>query len=218
MKKDRTLNKDRWMTFIDHLWSVVAYGQLINLYQKTPLPGSFFHLTALAVRNELLMRIAHTVHLCEVIADKHDVGPAASATLNEIKVLYERGYTDNKSALTFDDCGVKVFRDKVLGHPLNTIKTTLGKDEYQISLKWETVEETLSKLKLFATQVEMHYLDDWDFSTAKDEVIGVDDDFNHVISSLREAEDYDNLKFEISKRGSPRISWDWQKRAFVFED
>jgi hypothetical protein len=212
------MNKDKWMIFIDHLWSVIAYWQLANLYRNEKLTGSFFQLTAIAIRNELLMRIAHTVHICEDIAKNYDVGEEATATLEEAKALFDKGNTDDRSALAFDDCGVKVYRDKIIGHPLNVIKAVLGKEEYKINLKWETVAETLEKLKLFASQVEDHYSESWEFSTYKEEVNGIDADFNEVIHSLKEAADYDKLKLEVTKRGRPRIMWDWQTGKFVFEE
>jgi hypothetical protein len=191
------------MKFIHSYWAMISYWEIIKLYRKHALPGAFFNLTMLACRNELLMRIAHTVHLCRQIAKEYDVGPDARTTLAEIEALFERGDTPDRSALNFDDCGVKPFRDKVLAHPLNQTKAVLGKQGYQISLKWATVEETLSKIKEFANEVEGHNLGSgkWHSATLKDEVIGLEPAFMDVKLALEAAAKFDRLRRAILIKG-----------------
>ena len=212
------MDKDKWMTFINHLWLTIGYRQLVKAYVENQLGGIFFDLTGMAIRNELLMRIAHTVHLCEQIAEKFDVGNEARKTLTEILDLYKKGDSrDNRSVLKFEDCGVKPFRDKVLAHPLDHIKELLGKPQYQISLKWDTVDHTLHKIKEFCDQVERHNTSSWDMVSYKDEVAAVDFAFQKIMWSLTEAAKHNKLKHDIGIRGK-KVYWDCQKDEIVIEE
>jgi hypothetical protein len=89
--KEIAMDEEKWMKFIQSYWAMLSYWEIIKLYRTHPLRGAFFHLTALACRNELLMRISHTVHLCQQIAKEYDVGVEAKATLAEIEALFQRG-------------------------------------------------------------------------------------------------------------------------------
>src|SRR6516164_20924 len=82
------MDEAKWMTFINHLWAAVFYWELIKQYRKHELSGPFFSLSALATRNEFLMRIAHAVHLCREIAKEYDVGEQARRTLDKIVSLF----------------------------------------------------------------------------------------------------------------------------------
>ena len=207
------MDETKWMTFIHQFWGALSYWELMKMYRKYELHGAFFSLSALASRNELLMRIAHVVHLCKEVAKAYDIGNEATTTLAEIKKLYEKGDTPDRSVLQFEDCGVKPFRDKVLAHPLNPTKALLGKSECQILLKWDTVEQTLAKIREFADQVEEHNLraGQWDFSTYKDAVDGVDVAFSAVMIALEDAAKYDRLQLAIKlKGGKATVSCDWR--------
>jgi len=115
----------------------------------------------------------------------------------------------------FDDCGVGPFRDKCLGHPLNHIKRLLGKQEYVISLRWETVERTFEKIKQFFNEVEEHYVGDWNLSSWKQEVNGVEDCFERVVIGLGLGDKYERLMRVVMTKGTCKVSWDWQKREII---
>jgi hypothetical protein len=195
-----SVDEEKWMIFIGHLWGTVYYWEL---YRTHELPGAFFSLTALAARNELLMRIAHAVHLCQEVAKEQDVGDEAKAALDEMLTLFERGDTLDRSVLTFEDCGVKPYRDKVLAHPLNNIKRLLGKDTYQISLKWATVEQTMNKIKQFADHVEQHNSSSGksSWSTYKEDTGEMQRAFRAVTRALEDAAEYDLLKRQLIQKG-----------------
>jgi hypothetical protein len=215
------MSKDNWMKFINGIWTLVAYWRWLQHFREASdqFPRTlYFTLTVQAVRNELLMSVAHTVHLCDEIAKNHDIGSAAAASVKEIQTLYAKGDTPDRSTLIFDDCGVKPFRDKVLAHPLNDIKATLGKPEYQISLKWETVEETIAKINRFCDEVEAHNRADWDMSTYRGGDIGMDVGFSHLIRAFKALEKFENLKLEIGKKGNPRVHLDWNLDEVVIDD
>jgi len=207
------MDENKWMAFIYSYWSMLSYWEMIKGYRKHDLQGAFWSLNALACRNELLMRIAHSVHLCEEIAKEYEVGVAAMKTLDEIKVLFARGDTRDHKVLRFDDCGVKPFRDKILAHPLNQLKAVLGKPNYEILLKWGTVEKTFRKIKEFADQVEAHmsHSGRWGFSTYKDELGDVDIEFKSVTRALEDAQKHDKLKLAIKlKGGRATVSCGWR--------
>jgi hypothetical protein len=161
------MDKEKWMKFINHLWLTTSYWQLAKACRATNPSGWFFELASFAFRNELLWGIDHGVHICREIAKNCDVGDAARKTLEEINDLHQKGETRDRNALVFEDCGVKVYRDKVLGHPADHIKELLGKDNYEFSLKWATVEETLNKIKRFADEVEQHNLGKWNLAVQR---------------------------------------------------
>ncbi len=213
------MDEEKWMAFIHDFWGTLSYWKLIKLYQANELSGSFFMLSALATRNELLMRIAHTVHLCEEIAKEYDVGADAEKALQEIRKLYAQGDTPNRSALNFEDCGVKPYRDKILAHPLDTLKEILGKGRYEISLKWETVEKTLDKIREFANEVEAHYTEigKWDFETHKD-VGGIEIGFDSLMIAMKDAAKYDRLKLAVRLKGRSVVVYDRQADEIVVEE
>ena len=160
------MDKEKWMLFIQQLWATIGYWQLVKLYRENVLPGSFFQFTAFALRDKLFLLLANTVQVCDEIAQNHDIGDKAKATLEEINALYCRGEGEPRSrTLNYEDCGIKPYRDKVLAHPAAFIKELLGKEPFKISLRWETVEQTLEKIKQFADEVEAHYLPTWDITT-----------------------------------------------------
>jgi hypothetical protein len=212
------MDKDKWMAFIEHLWATIGYWQLVNYFRETNLSGSFFIFTRIAVRDKLLMLIAHSVHLCEEIAKEFDVGSHARETLEEIKVLYEKGDTRDRSVLTFEDCGVKAYRDKLLAHPLDHIKELLGKDQYQISLKWETIEQTLEKIKEFCDEVEVHHSGSWAMSTYKVEVPDVEVGIQAIRVAIERADKYETLQRKVALKGKATVFFDWQKDELVLED
>lgn len=208
------MDEDKWMTFIHSYWSMIAYWEMIKGYRKHELPGAFWSLNALACRNQFLMQIAHTVKLCAIVTKAYDIGSDALATFNQIQALFAKGDANKRSVLKFEDCGVLVFRDKVLAHPLNEQQKLLGKPEFEISLKWDTVEQTLIKIKEFADQVEQHNIrkGSLDFSTYKDEVGGPDIGFMTVTWALEEAEKHDKLKLAVRlKGGKATVSCSYQK-------
>jgi hypothetical protein len=190
------------MTFIEGIWGMVSFWEAIKLFRKHPLQGAFFGLTALACRNELLMRISHCVHLCEVAATEFELGKDAEKTLDEVKELFARGDTQDRKTVVFDDCGVKPFRDKILAHPLNHCKVLHDKERYLINLKWDTVEATLNKIKLFASQVECHNnaIGVLDVSTYK-EGVGLESSFKSLVLSLEASANYRQLQRAIMEKG-----------------
>jgi hypothetical protein len=88
--------------------------------------------------------------------------------------------------LSYGDCGVGTFRDIQLGHPVNAIKVVKGKDGYEISLEWKTVEEALDKIMLFAEQVEAYHREKgtWNVSIGKDGMLDVEFDFADLVKDL----------------------------------
>jgi hypothetical protein len=213
--------KDNWMKFINSVWTMMAYWEWIKLYRNSSerLPNTFcMRLAALAVRNELLMNIAHVVHVCEEIAKNHEIGSAAHAALKDIQVLYAKGDTPDRSILTFEDCGLKPFRDKVLAHPLNEIKATLGKPEYQISLKWKTIEDTIAKINKFCDHVEAHNRSEWQVTTYRGGDVGVDVGFSQIVHAVEAAEKLGRLTLEIAKKGHPRVHWDWSVDEIIIDE
>jgi len=211
-----TMNKEKWMIFIQHLWATVGYWQLVKLYRDNHLPGSFFKFTAYALRDKLLMQLANSVHLCAEIAEKHEVGEKARTTLEQIKTVYRKGEADYR-ALRFEDCGIKPYRDKVLAHPAAIIKELFGKEQYQISLRWETIDQTLEKIKQFADEVEAHHAATWEMSTFKQDV-GVETGFRSLMIGLDNGEKYDKLKLSVALKGKPKVYVDWEKNEIVVED
>ncbi len=211
----RALDKDKWMEAINHLWGTLVDWQLVQSYRKKAPRDYFFQYTYRALLNDLLMRIAHTVHICQELANEFHVGQKAKSTLYEIIALFTKGNSKDRSALIFDDCGVGPFRDKCLGHPLNPIKRLLGKQEYVISLRWETVERTFEKIKQFFDEVEEHYVGHWNLTTWKQEVSGVEDCFERVIIGLGLGDKYERLMRVVMCKGTCKVSWDWQKREII---
>jgi hypothetical protein len=216
LKKEKNMEKEKWMKFINHLWLTMSYWQLTKACKENNPPGLFFELASHAFRNELLMQIDHSVHLCRQIAANYDVGSAAEKTLKEINDLHQQGETSDRAALVFEDCGVKPFRDKVLAHPLGHIKELLGKGKYELSLKWATVEQTLNKIKQFADEVEQHNLAKWDLTSYKERVDAVDFGFQQIMLALKNAAKYDQLKLAVSGKVE-RVYRDWEKDEIVIE-
>src|SRR5262249_30884788 len=149
--------------------------------------GSFFYLTWFAVKEKLLMTIAHAVPLCEHIAEEIDVGPNGQKALAELRDLYAKGNIKDRSSLDFEDCGVMAFRDKVLAHPCNKIKEIHGKDPYKIYVKWETVEATIKNIREFCEAVEHHNLKDWNTTSYLEETGEGADALKQVMRAVRDA-------------------------------
>ncbi len=212
---EASMTEDQWMKFIDDFWGMYSYWELIGEYRKHPMQGAFFSLSALATRNELFMRITHLVDLCEQMGKNYDIGPDATQSLDEIRVLYDRGTSKNSAATKFLDCGLKAFRDKVLAHPCNSIKKILGKDEIEISLPWSTVEQTINKIKEFANRVERFNNESklWNVSTYKDKIGDLDASFRRVVIALENSKKYDKMTQQIALRGGKAtVSFDWRDR------
>jgi len=108
------MDKEKWMIFVNSYFGMITYRGLVKLYQQHPLEGEFFYLNRLACQNELLMRIAAVVKLCQEMA-KYDVGSDALKALEELKAIYAKGYEGgDRSSVNFLDCGVLPYRDKVV--------------------------------------------------------------------------------------------------------
>jgi hypothetical protein len=208
---------EKWMKLINHFWSTIAYWELAKQYIKDQPSGSFFYLTWFAVKDKMLMNIAHDVHLCEQMATQIDIGLDGKKALAELQELYKKGDLDDRSALDFEDCGMKVFRDKVTAHPANQIKEILGKEPYKISVKWETIEATIGKIREFCQAVERQNLDDWNSSSYLEGTGDGADALKSVMRSMGDAKQYDDLKVKVAKAGKPRVWYDWNGRAFVIE-
>ncbi len=212
------MDETQWMVFINQYWGTLVYWQLIQLYRQHKPKGPFFGLTALACRDKLLLGLAHCVDLSREIARYYDVGPEAKKTVEEIVRLYQKGESSNRSEVQFEDCGIKVFRDKILAHPLDHIKEALGKPEYAISLQWQTVEDTLSKLRQFADQVEAHHSRHWNMLTVKEDVGGIDIAFTAVMVALEYAEKFRDLqRILIDKGGRASVHGDVANDQIVVE-
>jgi hypothetical protein len=165
------------------------------------------------------MGISRIVQLCKEIGKNYDIGSAAQAALKDIESLYAKGeIPDDRMALVFEDCGVKVFRDKQLAHPLNEIKATLGKPNYQISMKWTTVEETIGKINKFCDEVEAHHRNDWGLTTYRGEHVGDDSGCSYVVRLIEKAGKWEHLKAQIAEKGSLMVHWDWNAGVLVIED
>src|SRR5271166_6533840 len=103
---------DKWEKLIQLVWTTIVYWELFRQYCRDKPSGAFFALTWYAVRDKLFMEISRVVVLCEQAATQIDVGPDGKKALAELKALYAKGDLSDPSSLDFDDCGVKVFRDK----------------------------------------------------------------------------------------------------------
>jgi hypothetical protein len=206
------------MKLINHVWSTIIYRELARQYLADQPADPFFLLTWYAVRDKLLMGIAHAVMLCEQIAKQIDVGPEGKKALAELIDLYAKGNLADRSATDFDDCGVLVFRDKVIAHPLNKIKEIHDKDQYKISVKWETVDATIGKIREFCQNVEQHNVEEWNTSSYLEGTGEGADALKHVLFQMEEARKYHKLKFEVTKAGKPRIWYDWNSKRFVVEN
>jgi hypothetical protein len=206
------------MKLINHVWSTIFYWELAKQYLADQPEDHFFLLTWHAVKDKLLMGIAHAVTLCEQIATQIDVGPEGKKVLAELVALYGKGDLADRSATDFDDCGVKVLRDKVIAHPLNKVKEIHGKDQYKVSVKWETVDATIGKIREFCQKVEWHNVKDWDTSSYLDGTGAGADALKHVLFYIEAAKKHDDLKFEITKAGKPRVWYDWNVKDFVVEN
>jgi hypothetical protein len=152
---------DKWKKLIQQVWMTNVFWELFRQYCRDQPPGAFFALTWYAVRDKLFMEISRVVTLCEQVANQVNVGSDGQKALAELKALYEKGDLRDYASLDFDDCGVKVFRDKAIAHPANPIKEILGKNPSKISVKWDTLTETIDMIKQFCEIVEQHNLKDW---------------------------------------------------------
>jgi hypothetical protein len=214
------MNEQEWMVFVNHYWETLSWWEMVKLFRKHQPRGVFFGLNAMACRNQLLMNIALAVKLCEFIQKTYQINGKAAKTLDELKSLYDREETKNRDKLHFPDCGIAVFRNKILAHPLNHVKKMQGK-EYEIDLKWDTVEETLTTIKQFANEVEEHFSqrNNWDFATYKEEVAGLEASFGDVISSMDDAANYHKVRREIMlKGGKATVSCSWRPSDEIVVD
>src|SRR5262245_47140228 len=214
-----SMSEKQWKAFIDHLWLMVAFWSLMKGYKRSEskqLKGGYFYLSMIATRDQFFMTIAHTFHLCAEIVKQYDVGDDAKARFAELQEIFTQRDTQDRSVLTFDDCGIKAFRDKVLAHPSDHIKALHGKEPLKISLKWETVEKTVKQINEFADCVEMHY--GWT-QTHKEGILGLDDDFLGVVFAMRDSEKYDVLMRNIMlKGGKASVAVDWMQHELAIVD
>jgi hypothetical protein len=210
--------KETWGRFMDSVAGVTAYSQLVKRYREKRPEGSFFYLTFNALRNELLMAISRQVGLCRAIGEKVDIGPAAKSTLADLEQEYKKLDTEDRNVLDFPDCGVKVMRDKSLAHFGSQIKKILDKNQYKITLKWETVERTISSIDKFCKEVEEHNQADWQSSTILGDVHGVEHGFDSVMTWMEMGHKYDDLSHKIALRGKCTVSVDWTKHEIVVHD
>jgi hypothetical protein len=211
-----------WTKFIQHYWLTLAYWEIMKCYRTTHLGGAFFALSSLATQNELMMCIVRIVDLCNQMEREYpDLGDGVKNALVEINTVYARGHKEDRACTKFENCGIKVFRDKVLAHPVTQVKALFGRNELQISVEWGTVEATLNAVKKFADQVEEHYCRSGhsDFTTDKEAVAGVGPAFLRVALDIRDSKRYDELKLEIAKKGGKAsVIYDRIKDEIVVED
>jgi hypothetical protein len=92
------------------------------------------------------------------------------------------------------------------------------KPEYTLSLRWETVEQTINKLREFCVAVQNHHIAEWKCEWSTDEMEAVDDVFDAVMIGLTDGSKYNQLRFEVLKRGTPRIEYDVSKRELRLLD
>ncbi len=212
------MDPEKWMVFINQFWWTLTHWQMIQLYKSKKLDGAFFALTGLAIQDKLLMEMVHTIHLCDEIAKNFDVGREAEQCLGEIKELFDKGESGDRGQASFQDCGIKPYRDKVLAHPIDHVREILGKGPIQISLKWETVEETFRKIKEFCNAVEQHHAGGWDFSTYKDEVSGADIGLEVVLNLMEDGKKYDELRRQIIVRERVMVGLDSRTLDLVIRE
>jgi hypothetical protein len=210
---------EKWMKLINHVWATVFYRELARQYLADQPLEPFFLLMWYAVKDKLLMGIAHAVTLCVQIAKQIDIGPEGKKALAELKELYAKGDLEDRLASDFDDCGVKVFRDKVIAHPANKVKEIQGKDPYKVSVKWETVDATIEKIREFCQAVERHNADHWKNTSS---YLGETGDgasaLKLILSQMEEARKYHKLRSEVAQAGRPRIWYDWNSKEFIVEN
>jgi hypothetical protein len=87
-----------------------------------------------------------------------------------------------------------------------------------LCLTWETVEETVNKLREFCRAVQQHHVEKWKTEWSTDEMEAVDDIFDAVAVSLVDGSKYNQLRFEVLKRGRPRIEYDVLKKELRLLD
>ena len=144
-----------------------------------------------------LLSVAKFVELCTKTETGVEFGPTATKTLLAIRDLYNKGANKNSAHLDFEGCGVGPFRDKALGHPLNSIKVVLEKAQYKISLDWKNVEDLLALIKRFVDEVERHHEEKdpnhWPLNTYLEGMIDIRDDFSDLQIALDHAAEYQRL-------------------------
>ena len=141
--------------------------------------------------------------------------------LEALKSIYNKGNAKDRSALDLKDCGVAAFRDKVLAHPVNKIKAILDKEEYAVSLNWETIQETIDKITGFCSVVETHNWPDWKTEHFLGETGEGAGALKDIVGEVHDAAQYRRLRIEVSKRAltkPPRIVYDWNAKQFVLLD
>ena len=189
----------KWKVFLEHYWTILSYWEMLQCFRAKELGGSFFALSGLACRNMFLFSIAKFAELCEKTEENLDFGPDATKTLTDLMVLYNKGDIKKRDHLDFDSCGIGPFRDKILGHPLNSIKVVLEKQPFKVSLDWALVEETLRLIKLFVQQAENYFQvksnDEWTLNGFTESVL----DVNHACADVQIALDL-AAKYEVLHR------------------
>lgn len=199
------MNEAKWQEFLKLYWTTIAYWEFVKAYREKPLAGPAMALAALAARNCLLFTIDKFVELCNKTANhrhpdlRPDFGDTGMKSLDALLATCERGSKEKD----YEDCGVSVFRDKELGHPLNAIKLVLDKEPFAVSLEWRTVEETISLMSKFMEDVEVYHCDKgtWDFTSVKSQMIDVQDDYRGLVIKFEDAAKYDNLARRICLKG-----------------
>jgi hypothetical protein len=220
----KNMDKATWKEFIDHYWGTLAFWQMVQLYREHNPPGAFFNLAGMAIRDHFLMRLSHTFHLCNTIQDEYIVGPKAEKIYAKIIALADRGYTKNakqrkkRNDSMANDCGINLFRNEVLAHPVGKEQILLGKTPSELSLKWETVKETLSKINQFCAEIEHHYLKTWNYQAYKEEVEGITDAFMSALYAIKDGEKYDLLRRKIMPRGQATVEWDRETDDLVLHE
>ena len=166
-------------------------------------------LAAYGARSSLLLNIDKFAQLCKKTIEhkkedlRPDVGEEGKKAFDALRALCERGRDEED----FEDCGVSVYRDKVLGHPLNAVSTVLGKNTFAVSLDWKTVEEAIQLMGKFLEAVEFYHCDKgtWDHTSVLGEMVDVEMDFKGLVIKFEDAAKYDNLARRILQKGGRAV-------------
>lgn len=180
------MGKEQWDFIINDVWYVLCQWQTVQKFKEYKPDGSFFRLSWYATKNELLMSINRVIQVVNSVKEELDLEVDAQVLLEELNALHEKGY-DNQRGTDYENCGIKAYRNKVLGHPVDVIRAILGK-EFKISLDWDTVEETIISLKEFCHAVEQQNANKWNVTSYLDKVYGVDEGFDKVMNGLYDGE------------------------------
>jgi hypothetical protein len=208
---------EKWMKqIIDLMWQIALRWEILQQYKDSQPNGVFFALSSFDTREAFFRKLSHAVALCEEVAKHPDIGLEGQVRLEELRALYKKAESEDRSRLDYDDCGLKVYRDKVLAHPVNPSKDLGGKEQLKISMKWETVEQTLAKLREFCAAVERHKVADWKTTSYLGETGEAADDLKYVLRCMQEAKEYDRLKQQLC--GQKATVWyDWKTEKFMIK-